>query len=63
METIQCKIIAMALSIAAEIERDLISQRTREALKFKKKSRVLSSAKFCYLNLEIFQPYACKFRS
>ena len=35
-ENIQSKIIAMAFSIAAEIERDLISQRTREALKFKK---------------------------
>ncbi|NJL70847.1 MAG: recombinase family protein [Candidatus Competibacteraceae bacterium] len=35
-ESIQSKIIAMAFSIAAEIERDLISQRTREALKFKK---------------------------
>lgn len=35
-DSIQSKIIAMAFSIAAEIERDLISQRTREALKFKK---------------------------
>ena len=35
-QTIQSKIIAMAFSIAAEIERDLISQRTREALRFKK---------------------------
>lgn len=35
-QTIQSKIIAMAFSIAAEIERDLISQRTTEALKFKK---------------------------
>jgi DNA invertase Pin-like site-specific DNA recombinase len=35
-ETIQSKIIAMAFSIAAEIERDLISQRTTEALRFKK---------------------------
>ena len=31
--TIQSKVMAMAFSIAAEIERDLISQRTREALK------------------------------
>src|SRR5574341_741368 len=30
--SIQSKIIAMAFSMAAEIERDLISQRTREAL-------------------------------
>jgi DNA invertase Pin-like site-specific DNA recombinase len=36
--TIQSKIIAMAFSMAAEIERDLISQRTREALAARKKS-------------------------
>lgn len=35
-QSIQSKIIAMAFSIAAEIERDLISQRTKEALRFKK---------------------------
>ncbi len=35
-QTIQSKIVAMAFSIAAEIERDLISQRTKEALRFKK---------------------------
>ena len=34
--TIQSKVMAMAFSIAAEIERDLISQRTREALKARK---------------------------
>src|SRR4051794_14667576 len=34
--TIQSKIIAMAFSMAAEIERDLISKRTREALLVKK---------------------------
>lgn len=34
--SIQSKIIAMAFSMAAEIERDLISQRTKEALRFKK---------------------------
>lgn len=34
--TLQSKIIAMAFSIAAEIERDLISQRTKEALAAKK---------------------------
>ena len=33
---IQSKIIAMAFSMAAEIERDLISQRTKEALRFKR---------------------------
>ena len=32
----QGKIIALAFSLAAEIERDLISQRTKEALRFKK---------------------------
>ena len=31
--TIQSKVLAMAFSIAAEIERDLISKRTKEALK------------------------------
>src|SRR5947208_13518980 len=34
--TMQSKIIAMAFSMAAEIERDLISQRTTEALRAKK---------------------------
>ncbi|MBF0550645.1 MAG: recombinase family protein [Deltaproteobacteria bacterium] len=34
--SIQSKIIAMAFSMAAEIERDLISQRTKEALRVKK---------------------------
>ncbi|MCG8372493.1 MAG: recombinase family protein [Balneolales bacterium] len=34
--TIQSKIIAMAFSMAAEIERDLISQRTKEALRARK---------------------------
>jgi DNA invertase Pin-like site-specific DNA recombinase len=33
--SIQSKIIALAFSMAAEIERDLISQRTKEALRFK----------------------------
>jgi DNA invertase Pin-like site-specific DNA recombinase len=33
--SIQSKIIAMAFSMAAEIERDLISQRTKEALRAK----------------------------
>lgn len=35
-QSIQSKIIALAFSMAAEIERDLISQRTKEALRFKK---------------------------
>lgn len=35
-QTIQSKIVAMAFSMAAEIERDLISQRTKEALRAKK---------------------------
>jgi DNA invertase Pin-like site-specific DNA recombinase len=35
-QSIQSKIIAMAFSMAAEIERELISQRTREALAAKK---------------------------
>jgi DNA invertase Pin-like site-specific DNA recombinase len=35
-QSIQSKIIAMAFSMAAEIERDLISQHTQEALRFKK---------------------------
>jgi DNA invertase Pin-like site-specific DNA recombinase len=34
--SIQSKVMAMAFSIAAEIERDLISQRTTEALKARK---------------------------
>ena len=35
-DSIQSKIIAMAFAIAAEIERDLISQRTTEALRVRK---------------------------
>lgn len=38
--SIQSKIIAMAFSMAAEIERELISQRTKEALAQKKKQGV-----------------------
>lgn len=34
--SIQSKVVAMAFSMAAEIERDLISQRTKEALRIKK---------------------------
>ena len=39
-QSIQSKIIALAFSMAAEIERDLISQRTREALHFKKEQGI-----------------------
>jgi DNA invertase Pin-like site-specific DNA recombinase len=35
-QSIQSKILATAFSMAAEMERDLISQRTKEALPFKK---------------------------
>lgn len=35
-QSIQSKIIAMAFAMAAEIEHDLISQRTKEALRFRK---------------------------
>lgn len=38
--SIQSKIVAMAFSIAAEIERDLISQRTKEALQVRKQNGV-----------------------
>ncbi len=38
--SIQSKIIAMAFSMAAEIERDLISKRTKEALAAKKKQGI-----------------------
>jgi DNA invertase Pin-like site-specific DNA recombinase len=38
--TIQSKIVAMAFSMAAEIERDLISQRTKEALAARRKAGV-----------------------
>ena len=37
-QSIQSKILAMAFAMAAEIERDLISQRTKEALAAKKKA-------------------------
>jgi DNA invertase Pin-like site-specific DNA recombinase len=35
-DTIQSKVMAMVFAMAAEIERDLISKRTREALQAKK---------------------------
>jgi DNA invertase Pin-like site-specific DNA recombinase len=38
--TIQSKIVAMAYALASEIERDLISQRTKEALRVKKENGV-----------------------
>jgi DNA invertase Pin-like site-specific DNA recombinase len=38
--SIQSKIVAMAFSMAAEIERDLISQRTKEALAAKKRAGI-----------------------
>ncbi len=38
--SIQSKIVAMAFSMASEIERDLISQRTREALRYKKEQGI-----------------------
>ena len=39
-DSIQSKIVAMAFSMASEIERDLISQRTREALRYKKEQGI-----------------------
>ena len=39
--SIQSKVMAMAFSIAAEIERDLISKRTKEALKARKAQGVI----------------------
>ncbi len=44
-DSLQSKIIAMTFSIAAEIERDLISQRTREALVEKKQGVKLGRPK------------------
>lgn len=38
--SIQSKIVAMAFSMAAEIERELISQRTTEALRYKKEQGI-----------------------
>ncbi len=39
-DTVQSKIIAMAFAMASEIERDLMSQRTKEALRAKKAAGV-----------------------
>lgn len=39
-DSIQSKIVAMAFSMAAEIERDLISQRTKEALRYKREQGI-----------------------
>ena len=38
--SIQSKVMAMVLSMASEIERDLISSRTKEALRFKKENGI-----------------------
>ena len=40
-QSIQSKIIALSFSMTAEIERDLISQRTQEALRFKKEQGIV----------------------
>jgi len=40
-DTLQSKVVAMAFAIAAEIERDLISQRTTEALAARKRAGVI----------------------
>ncbi len=40
-QSIQSKIIALAFSMTAEIERDLISRRTPEALRFKKEQGIV----------------------
>lgn len=39
-DSIQSKIVALAFAMASEIERDLISQRTREALRYKKEQGI-----------------------
>lgn len=39
-DSLQSKIVALAFAMAAEIERDLISQRTREALRYKKEQGI-----------------------
>jgi DNA invertase Pin-like site-specific DNA recombinase len=39
-DSLQSKIMAMVFAMAAEIERDLISQRTKEALRLKKATGV-----------------------
>jgi len=50
-QSIQSKIIALAFSMATEIERDLISQRTKEALRFKKEQGIaLGRPKSLYKN-------------
>jgi len=38
--SIQSKIVAMVLSMTSGIKRDLISQRTKEALRYKKKQGI-----------------------
>jgi DNA invertase Pin-like site-specific DNA recombinase len=47
--SLQTKIMAMVLSMAAEIERDLISQRTRSALATKKAQGVRLGRPTCHL--------------
>jgi len=57
-DSIQSKIVAMAFSMASEIERDLISARIREALKAKKESgKKLGRPKGTYSSkLDKFKP-------
>ena len=57
-QSIQNKIIAMAFAMVAEIERDLISQRTKEALRAKKAAGIkLGRPKgFGKGKLDAFQP-------
>lgn len=57
-DTLQSKIIAMAFSMASEIEKDLISSRTKEALRARKASgKPLGRPKgFGKSKLDIFKP-------
>jgi len=55
--SIQSKIVAMAFSMAAEIERDLISKRTKEAL-MAKKAWIKESKSINYLSQFDFRGFS-----
>ena len=52
-DDIQSKVLVFAFGLSAEIERNLISQRTKEALKLRKQERVILGRKIGSLNVHL----------
>ena len=65
-DDIQSKVLAFAFGLSAEIERDLISQRTKEALKRKREQGIIlgrpKGSKSSYLKLTKYQKQVLKLK-